>query len=1040
MASSSSSSGAAIASSVFDVTEEKTNGTRLARLLIDGGTYVLRRFLHSMYPLETLEHVLQKNLPQLQRLKSKRVIFDDQWEKLFPLSGNPLDAETFDITLSHLLIRELCNLPAPITGWHTMPADDDDSLPACIARIKGFRNELCHSHSTGIPNSEFEDKWNKISSSLKLIELEVYGKTIQRLKNDPIDHDTSRAVEEEVEQWRYLQQQENDERIYELCSYLPDKLPEDRMFGRSQEINQAKEYLQSEAVSVVVISGGPGFGKTTVAGAVAHELARPENGKTVLFCSLLSKETFNEVATEMIHSCGKTPTQLPENPEQWLKEWSKQIQTKVTFVLDNADGVLESEDRELFFSTLSAIRKLSTQKVTFVITSRKKLQDSNILPLREVTLQPLSPEEGERILVSRVSDEEIRKKLCKTEKIAELCGYVPLALCIVGSLLADYTEESLIKHLEEEPMSVLEDEDVSFQTAIKTSFDFLTKWEQDALVLLSVFPGSFDCNAAEAVIRARSDTGARSGALPISILRSLKNRLLIEQPYSRRYQLHPLVRAFAKEIAEKISEPPPLHKGQELACEHFMFRIYENSKIYWSKNTCRASIEAFSKERDNFEYFLQFFAEGMEKHDPGVDNSCKIFLQDSLQTCMYLEMCLSPSFYVQFLERLLESFKEPDFQHVRVVEIMCLLGHEMRKVGRKEKYKGYMEEAKTLHSENSSEFAATAISEVFVMNSYADYLNKRGDPADNKEVLELNDTALEICNEKLGVDHPETAATLLFAGRFAKRMRKAFVAEQKLQEARKRFQERLGIHFMTVRALKESGDLFLVGETEEILEKASMNYKEALEMMEQLGMDKHKENIHILKNYGLCAAKRGSHQEAKEYILKAYSIAERELEPAHMWKVVIKERLAALHEDIAKVEETEDNLDMACVYYKEADEILEQLEMENNDEKIKLLKDYGICLMEGGKYLEAMEILENAYLLADRELEPNHMWKVTIKIQLALLSEKVGKIEEAKRLMKGGLTMLFNRKMKINKLWNSTDVLEFLDRHRKDFPKAAFPR
>ena len=437
-----------------------------------------------------------------------------------------------------------------------------------------------------------------------------------------------------------------------------------------------------------------------------------------------------------------------------------------------------------------------------------------------------------------------------------------------------------------------------------------------------------------------------------------------------------------------MSEPPPLDRGSKLACEHFMFRVNENSKMYWSKNTCRASIECFSKDRDNFEYFLQVFAEGMEKHDPGITDSCKIFLQDSLQTCMYLEMCLSPRFYVQFLERLLESFKEPDFQHVRVVEIMCLLGHEIRKVGQKAKYHEYMEQAKTLHSENSSEFTTNAISEVFVINSYADCLNKKGDPADNKQVLELNETALKVCNEKLGVDHPETAATLLFAGRFAKSMRKPFVADQKLQEARTIFQERLGVHFMTVRALKESGHRFLADGTEQDLEKASMDYKEALEMMEQLEMEKHKENIHILKNYGSCAAKRGSHQEAKEYILKAYNVAETELEQDHMWKVLIKKQLAALHEDIAKVEEKEDNLDKTSALYKEALEMLQRLDAESNNESIRTMKDYGMFLMRRGKVWEAMEHFEKAYLLADRELEPNHMWKVTIKIQLALLKVK----------------------------------------------------
>ena len=108
-------------STVFDLSEEKTNGTRLARLLIDGGTHVLREFFHSIYPPATLQHVLNNNRTKL----SRRVKFDGQWEQLFPSSGNPPDSETFDITLLHLLIREICHLTAPLTGWHTMPAEDD---------------------------------------------------------------------------------------------------------------------------------------------------------------------------------------------------------------------------------------------------------------------------------------------------------------------------------------------------------------------------------------------------------------------------------------------------------------------------------------------------------------------------------------------------------------------------------------------------------------------------------------------------------------------------------------------------------------------------------------------------------------------------------------------------------------------------------------------------------------------------------------------------------------------------------------------------
>ena len=126
------SSAALFGSSVYDVSEEKTNGTRLARLLVDVGTHVLRKAFHSVHPTATLQRVLNNNLSTLQSLKSRRVIFDDPWEKLFPCSGDPPDSKTFDITLLHLLLREICHLTAPPTGWHKMPADGDISLEANI--------------------------------------------------------------------------------------------------------------------------------------------------------------------------------------------------------------------------------------------------------------------------------------------------------------------------------------------------------------------------------------------------------------------------------------------------------------------------------------------------------------------------------------------------------------------------------------------------------------------------------------------------------------------------------------------------------------------------------------------------------------------------------------------------------------------------------------------------------------------------------------------------------------------------------------------
>ena len=558
--------------SVLDSSEEKTNGTKLLRLAIDGGTTVLRNYLMRSIIPSTLQDVLLNHMGRLYHLKSsKKIITSDQWNQLFPSTSVPPNPQTFDITLLHLLLREVCGLTAPADGWHKMPSETDLSVEANIVRIKNFRNELCHGISTSIPNDKFQDKLHMISQSLVALGLDQ--KEVDRLATEPIDHDTERRVNEEVEKWKIeigprVNKLENDYQMIKgdisaiqasisgqatsnLSNCLPDK---NNVVGRSQELEEITDAIRTESAAAVLVTGGPGFGKTAVAIEVGHELVSKGNEeRTVLFCSLRSKAAIAKVATSMILPCSANLSQPPEHPQHWLRNWSKQQQKKVSFILDNVDDVLESGDRTAFVTILKDMRTLSNSKITFVITTRKLFQLDRNLQMKCVRLRTLSREHAQELLLSKVLNPDVKQGLSKTDKLVQLCGCVPLALCIIGSLLLDYPEDQLIERLEEKPLDVLkedESDENSVEKAIYTSFNFLREHEQKALILLSVFPGSFSNIAGQAVIKAVDCQGD-----PGSILRSLKNRSLIETPAPYRYQIHQFIQTFAKKIDEANLSP-----------------------------------------------------------------------------------------------------------------------------------------------------------------------------------------------------------------------------------------------------------------------------------------------------------------------------------------------------------------------------------------------------------------------------------------------------------------------------------------------------
>ena len=98
-------------------TKETTNYARLCRVLVDVGTCALRDCFDAICTPPTLHTVLAANQATLHNLRTRRIINATQWGKLFPAIPSSVSSKNFDITLLTTLLRNICGLVPPVTGW-----------------------------------------------------------------------------------------------------------------------------------------------------------------------------------------------------------------------------------------------------------------------------------------------------------------------------------------------------------------------------------------------------------------------------------------------------------------------------------------------------------------------------------------------------------------------------------------------------------------------------------------------------------------------------------------------------------------------------------------------------------------------------------------------------------------------------------------------------------------------------------------------------------------------------------------------------------
>ena len=239
---------------VLSSTDEKANFQRLTRLLISGGTRLLREIFDKYCPPSALRGKLSN--PSI-NTELRRNLTRPERDILYPSPDVYGKSTDCDITLLFRLLRkqEISGLIPPPDGWDKQPASGDHTLTADLVRIKYYRNSLyAHVKETmDIKDDKFQSIWSemrdafvRIAGNLSSVKKKEWQGAIDTFLTSPLTDEDKRNVEE-LEKW-YLQDMEIKKTIKEGFENLETVVREENTAIRNQ-VEQLKQLILANIVA-----------------------------------------------------------------------------------------------------------------------------------------------------------------------------------------------------------------------------------------------------------------------------------------------------------------------------------------------------------------------------------------------------------------------------------------------------------------------------------------------------------------------------------------------------------------------------------------------------------------------------------------------------------------------------------------------------------------------------------------------------------------------------------------------------------------------
>ena len=457
-----------------------------------------------------------------------------------------------------------------------------DKLAAPLGEFKPRELEIILLMAEGFSNQEISDRLFITKETVRWYNKQIYSKLGTSRRTEAI------ALAREMGLLGESQASSPDKP--DIQQTLP--ITTGPFIGRDVELAELSTLLQKPDIRLLSIIAAGGMGKSRLALELGH-LVKHNFRQGAAFIDLTPARSPNDIANLAVTTLrlGKSNKQTPaELLLNYLRE------KELLLIFDNFEDVLAG-------ANLLADILESAPNVSIVATSRERL---NLRVETTYGLQPVTRGAEqlfiEVALMMRPDAVFAEADLPRIHHIVELVGGSPLALLLAATWVDTLSVAEIAEEVEANldflsaDMGDMPARQRSFHAVVDPTWKRLNEKEQKAFMYASLFRGGFTRQSFQQV----TGTSVRT-------LQTLINRSLINHGHLRRYDIHPLLRQYAR---EKLETAGQFEAASQVHLETFLDYAQSHADRMYDGKHYLESLEALDVEQDNIRAALDWALAG----------------------------------------------------------------------------------------------------------------------------------------------------------------------------------------------------------------------------------------------------------------------------------------------------------------------------------------------------------------------------------------------------------------------------------------------